>query len=264
MSTHNLLQDLDFDAAVPIYVNRRYLVEYLHSLVFGVAHKNILEDFLYQTLMTTQYLAMCRANGLIDLRISRPHRWLAGKSAELLNWSPVRMNWVLDLIDDAYQKIRDDGSVMLDPEWDIFAPVCEIQPVFREYVDFTYNHDIILSPNGRVRHLHYKLALTELLDPTDATNRRTRAKTIEYLQVQAEAALHKMYDKKLAIADKLTSQDGENSFGRQGAADKDLTGCNATNDATAEHIVLVVPKMDTFELFELQGLRPLIKIGGDL
>lgn len=132
----------------------------------------------------------------------------------LTNWSAIRMKWVLDLIDEANQRIRDDGSTLLDAEWDIFAPVSDIQPIFREYMDFTFRHDVVLSPNGRVSHLHHKLALAELVDPADDTNRRTLAKTVEYLQVQAAAALHKMYDKKLAIADKLTSQEGESSFGK--------------------------------------------------
>lgn len=224
------------DAAVPIYVNRVYLMEYLHARVFSTGHKNILEDFLYQTLGTTQYIAMCRANALIDLRLSRPHRWLAGKSAELPNWSPIRMNWVLDLVDAAFPKIRDDGSALLDPDWQIFQEVCELQPIFQEYMDFTYNHDALLSPNGRVRHLHYKLALEELINPADDTNRATREKTIEYLQVQAAAALEKMYDERLAIANKLTSQDGPNCFAKQQQAHKELVGCNATNDATAEAV----------------------------
>ncbi|KAL3924241.1 MAG: hypothetical protein SGPRY_003975 [Prymnesium sp.] len=103
-------------------------------------------------------------------------------SAVLTNWSAIRMNWVLDLIDEANQRIRDDGSTLLDAEWDIFAPVSDIQPIFREYMDFTFRHDVVLSPNGRVSHLHHKLALAELVDPADDTNRRTLAKTVEYLQ----------------------------------------------------------------------------------
>lgn len=142
----------------------------------------------------------------------------------------------MTLIDEAFQTILDDGSALLNPDWEIFAPVAQMQPLFNEYLEFTYNHDVVLSPSGRVRHLHYKLALAELIDPSDETNRRTREKTIEYLQVQATAALEKMYDPKLAIADKLTSQDGENSFGKLGKADEDLRGCNATNDATAEAV----------------------------
>ena len=42
-------QDLDYDAAVPLYINRKYVIEFLHPLVFGADHSNILEDFLYVT-----------------------------------------------------------------------------------------------------------------------------------------------------------------------------------------------------------------------
>lgn len=229
-------KDLDYDAAVPIFVNRSYLVQYLHSHVFACEHKNILEDFLYQALLTTQFIAMSRANAIIDLRISRPHRWLAGKSAELQDWSPIQMNGVLDLIDSVFQRARDDGSVLLDPELDVFKPVADKQPLFCAYREFTATHDAVLSPNGKVRHLHYTCAFAELLNPQDETNRRTLEKTIEYLQVQASVALEKMYDSKLAIADKLSSQGGANSMSKQAAADVALRGCNATNDATAESV----------------------------
>ena len=36
-------QDLDYDAAVPMYVMRPYMVELLHSRVYSKGHKNILE-----------------------------------------------------------------------------------------------------------------------------------------------------------------------------------------------------------------------------
>lgn len=229
-------QDLDYDAATPIYVNRPYLVEYLHSHVFSANHKNILEDFLYQALMTNQFIAMSRANAAIDLRISRPHRWLAGKTSELREWSPIKMNWVLDIIDEAFQKAKNNGSALLDPTWEIFADVADAQPLFKEYLEFTYNHDVVLSPNGQTRHLHYKLSLAEILDPADETNMRTQSKTVEYIQVQAAAALEKMYDSKLAISDKLSSQDGVNSCGKQETAHAALRGCNSTNDATAESV----------------------------
>lgn len=235
-SSSCVLQDLDYDAAVPIYVNRSYLVNYLHGHICACNHQNILEDFLYQALLTNQFIAMSRANAVIDLRISRPHRWLAGKSTQLQNWSPIKMNGVLDLIDNVFQRARDDGSVLLDPQLDIFKPISDTQPLFQEYRNFTETIDAVLSPDGKVRHLHYKRALAEILDPQDPTNRRTQEKTIQYLQVQAAAALEKMYDAKLAIANKLSSQGGANSIEKQAAADSALAGCNATNDATAESV----------------------------
>ena len=55
------MQDLDYDAAIPIYVDRKYFVEYLHEIVFGADHSNILEDFLYVTHSSLQFVAATRA-----------------------------------------------------------------------------------------------------------------------------------------------------------------------------------------------------------
>jgi hypothetical protein len=67
-------QDLDFDAAMPLYVNRKYVVEFLHNLVYTPNHSNILEDYFYATCTSFEYLAMIRANAIIDLAVSRPLR----------------------------------------------------------------------------------------------------------------------------------------------------------------------------------------------
>eukprot|EP00966_Prymnesium_polylepis_P144128 3327339-Prymnesium_polylepis.1 len=71
-------QDLEYDAAVPMYIMRPYIVEFLHAKVFTAGHKNVLEDFLYTTHRTTEYIAMMRANAIIDLLVARPMRFLAG------------------------------------------------------------------------------------------------------------------------------------------------------------------------------------------
>lgn len=211
-------QDLDYDAAVPIYVNRPFLVEYLHTLVFGTGHKNILEDFLYSACRTLQFLAMSRANAIIDLRISRPMRWLAGKSAELDGWSPIKNNEVLDLVEAVFLTAKDNGAVLLDPNLCVFQKIADEQPLFREYLQHMYEHDAVLSPDGRTRHLHYKLALKEALNPADESNQSCHAKTVEYLEVQCAAAIEKMHDAKLAIANKLSSQDGYNAVNKQSTA----------------------------------------------
>lgn len=221
-------QDLDFDASVPIYMDRQYYVEYLQARVYSRDH--ILDDFLFKSLTTEQFIASSRANAVIDLRVSRHLRWLSGKSAELTNWSPLKNNWALELVEAVFEKAKDDGSVLLDPELDIFQPITNEQPLFRAYLKHMFEHDAVLSPNGKTRHLHYKLALAELLTPQDATNARTTAKTIEYLEVQAAAGLEKMHDAKLAIADKLTSQGGTSTLEKQPTMHTDTMGCHADNN----------------------------------
>lgn len=63
--SHVFAQDLDYDAAVPLFVNRKYFVEFLHERVFVKKHSDILDDFLYVTFTSVQYIAMTRADALV-------------------------------------------------------------------------------------------------------------------------------------------------------------------------------------------------------
>ena len=71
-------QDLEFDAAVAMYMNVEYIIEFLHPRVHAQGHSNILEDFIYVTHTKVEYVAMMRANAAIDLLLARPMRYLAG------------------------------------------------------------------------------------------------------------------------------------------------------------------------------------------
>lgn len=152
------------------------------------------------------------------------------------DWSPIKNNQVLDIIHDVFTRAKSDGAFLLDPLLEVFQSILAEQPMFREYLENTSTYEAVLSPDGRTRHLWYKLALQEALNPADPTNQATREKTIEYLQVQCGAALEKMEDPKLALANKLTSQDGCNAIGKQSKAVIELAGCHATNDAMAESV----------------------------
>ena len=225
-------QDLDFDSAVPMYIMRPYMVTFLHSLVYGADHSNILEDFLYITYRTAEYVAMTRTNGLIDILISRPLRWLSGNSYKLDNWSPLDMRRALKLVHDVLELAANDGSVLLDTSLDIFAPIARVQPQFAEHQRYEFEKDHIYSPDGTTPHLIWKLARDELLTPADPTNAAPRVtqKTIEYIQVQAKAGLLKILDPKLALAGNLELGRGDM------LARADTIGLDATNDRLAESV----------------------------
>lgn len=229
-------QDLDYDAALPLYVDRPFFVEFLHDRVFEPQHKNILEDFLYVTFRSTQYIAMIRANALVDILISRPLRWLSGKSSELVNWSPFSMGEAFDAVEQFLMRAQNDGSLFLDPDLDLFKHIADKQPAFARWRVQTFEEEFRLAPDGRTKHLLYKRAQQELLKPSDPTNHAAEEKTIECLQIQSAAALRKLHDPKLALHDKLTSMDGENSIGNSTNAHNDTIGCHSTNDTLAESV----------------------------
>mgnify|MGYP007078093354 CR=1 FL=1 len=221
-------QDLDYDAAVPLYIMRKYMIEFLETLVFGANHSNILEDFLYISFRSVEYIAMIRANALIDIIVSRPLRWLSGNAYLLDNFSPLDMNVALKLVHDKFVEASSDGSVLLDPALDLFKPIKDTQPLFAEWHDRMFDTDHVMSPDGTEPHLVFKLARDELLNPTDPTNARTRLKTIEYLEVQCKGGLEKMTDPKLALKQHLEVPDV--------LARADTIGLDATNDRLAESL----------------------------
>ena len=65
---------------------------------------------------------------------------------------------------------------------------------------------------------------------------RTRATTIEYLQVQARAGLRKMHDERTVLPSYLTSQDGALCAAKVGRAHADTIGCENTNDRFSESV----------------------------
>lgn len=221
-------QDLDYDAAIALYIMRPYIIEFLHTLVHGADHSNILEDFLYISFRSVEYIAMTRANALIDMLISRPMRWLSGNAYLLDNFSPLDMSVPLNLVHDKFVEAAADGSVLLDPALDLFKPLKDTQPLFAEFCEEMFEKDHVLSPDGTTKHLIFDLVRKELLDPKDPTNVRTRLKTIEYLEVQCKAALEKMTDPKLALKRHLDTPDV--------LARADTIGLDATNDRLAESL----------------------------
>ena len=163
------------------------MIEFLHTRVYSKGHTHIL--YLYQALCTTEYIAMIRANAIIDLLIARPMRWMAGKSAEMVDWSPYLMGPVLETVEDLFERGSRDGSVLIDSalfdrkhDKFLFKSVSDGQPAFSEFLDRMYTEAKVVSPDGKSKHyLQYAEALKELTDPTDETNQKTRALTIEYL-----------------------------------------------------------------------------------
>ena len=156
---------------------RPYMIEFLHTLVNGADHSNILEDFLYIALRSDEYIAMTRANAIIDIVVSRPLRWLAGNSFNLDNWSPLDMRIALQAVHAVFTEAANDGRVLLDPTRDIFGDIAKVQPLFAEWRRYFIEKEHVMSPDGSTPHHLFKLSRDELFDPKDATNHRSSMAT---------------------------------------------------------------------------------------
>ena len=236
-------QDLDFDAAIPMFVNRTYMVEFLSHRVLAKGHSNILEDSIWITHTKLEYVAMIRACAVVDLRLARPLRWIAGNGTKMKDWSPFSMGPVLGKLEDLCIRGSRDGSVMLAEHLGIFEDIAAQQPAFRDHLDFMYEQQTVSSPDRKSKHLLYKLVLDELLHPQDADHVASRALTVEYLQAMCADGLSKLHDERTVIPKYLSSQDGELSWEKQAQGHEDTIGCELSNDKFAESVFGVFDRM---------------------
>jgi hypothetical protein len=171
----------------------------------------------------------------------RALRFLAGSAYKLDKFSPLSLGTVgkkgaLDLVEEAMAAASLDGATLLDPHLDIFAPIAAEQPLFHDWREYIFNKKTCLGPDGKTKHLLWKLACDEVLTPSDPTNADpfVRQKTVEYIEVQMVAGLEAMRDKKRSIAKHLASQGGSQAFDQNAQAHVDCVGYDATNDRLAE------------------------------
>jgi len=206
----NSRMDAVFDGAVPLYMNRLIILEFIHSLVHGPASKdNILEKFLWRVLESTEMVGLLRVCTLWQTLLTEPLRWLSGKSSMLEDWSMVNSNELLDKTYDVMVAVAADGSVLLDPALDPFASVAVSQPKFAAR-RAAQQQQTIKSPDGTV-HLVHTRTLAEARNPSTTGGKETTPITVELARRMANAALVVMRDAKRAITDKLSSQGGANA-----------------------------------------------------
>ena len=110
-------QDLAFDGAVPLFANRKILMEFLRSLLVP-GSKNNLETFLYSVLRCNEMVALLRVLTLFDLVWSRPMRFLNGAASKLDDWGSDNSAEVLDLTEKLMVAVAADGHALLDPSLD--------------------------------------------------------------------------------------------------------------------------------------------------
>ena len=180
-------QDLAFDGALPIYMNRVVISEFLRMQVLMPDHSNLLESYLWHVLGCSEVVALLRIFSLYDLLLSRPLRWLAGKSSTLHEWSIYKMGWALDLAEQALVKISKDGRLLLDPTLDIFAPIAAEQPLFAAWRK-SEMESTVKAPDGKTVHKKYVTALSEARAPTNQSNTDATDVAIEIAQARATAA----------------------------------------------------------------------------
>ena len=133
----------------------------------------------------------------------------------------------------------------LDESLDIFGPVAEEIPEFKDWRQELWDTKVKAEDGKQYYLVREVLRKARSPDPGTGEEQET-ALTLKILQAEARRALEKMHDPKLALADKLSSQDGANAYSSNADAHERLKGVHGTNDGSENKFAIADYVMRTF------------------
>jgi hypothetical protein len=238
-------QDLKFDGCEPLYINRPICMEFQRGYIDCKKSENVLDRALYTTQRCNEFTAILRPNTLWKHLFSEPFRWLAGKGTKLKGWSIFKMSWVLELVEKAMQKLEAEPKLALDPTFDMFTEVAAECADFKAWREHERARTVTAA-DGKTKYSRVPEVMRRAQKPElGSGDDQATARTLDLIKAQAVRCLEKMHDQRLALADKLQSQGGRNSFGQNADGHRRTAGAHVTNDAvenkfaTADYVMRV-------------------------
>ncbi|KAL1520480.1 hypothetical protein AB1Y20_022061 [Prymnesium parvum] len=142
-------------------------------------------------------------------------------------------------------EIVEDPSRLLDPELDIFQPFTNELPQFKDWQEEMLATKVF-AEDGKTEYYIFREVLRQARAPAAGSgDEQATAMTLEIIKTQATKALEKLHDKKVALADKLTSQDGANSFDKNQDAHERTKRAHGISDSVEVKQPPTAPPFDT-------------------
>ena len=209
-------QDGSFEAALPLYIGRKYIVQFLHNTLCSNKTDNILQTTLFVVLECVEMIAQVRVASIFFISVIVPWRWLAGKCHELghNDWGEKDMSVICDLVYDAFALIEEDGEKLLDEEFimNIFSPLYNQLPEFEEYLTWYFEEKAsypVGITNDEERILAMDEARAELFYPTQACNRQSNEFCHRLAENIGSRVCSEMEDPRKSLHLHLSKCDGE-------------------------------------------------------
>ena len=101
-------------------MNLPYYLQFLHwRLSIGISSDGILQQKLCTLQHFTEVAALLWVLSILHIAICLPTRWLAGNAKDLgqNGFSYYDIGLVLDLMEDRFEEISSDGSLMMNEDY---------------------------------------------------------------------------------------------------------------------------------------------------
>ena len=160
-------------------MNAKYYKEFLIYKLGRVGRDHILAEMLWTTLGSSSMIASLRVCAILHYSIVMPHRYLTGKSKDLLKdeatWGIENLKEVADLI---YRKL---GEVELDPgkflNEDFMMTIFKVfenrLPSFKKYLKYMFEGKGTLSIRGKRQYKPHAELRKALFHPSDESHKET-------------------------------------------------------------------------------------------
>jgi hypothetical protein len=115
----------------------------------------------------------------------------------------------LELAEAEMERIAADPSRALDPSLDIFAPVAAAVPESKEYQTELLDEEATAADEKTEYFINQEVLKVVRTPPAKSGEELAKPFMLKVIKVQAVRALEKLHDKRLALANKLASQNGD-------------------------------------------------------
>ena len=124
----------------------------------------------------------------------------------------------------------ENPGILLGSAYDMFEQEAADVAAFKEWRDEQLQIEVT-AHDGVTKYYLWPEVLREARTPAQGSgNYQATQMTLALLKAQAAACIEKMHSNRAALADKLTSQGGENAFGNQQDAHARTQGIDGSND----------------------------------
>lgn len=194
-------------AALAIYWNRNYYIEFLHELrVFNGKSDNLLVNYNYAMLSSLEMVAVARLWSILHISIIMPLRWIASKVHELsdYDWCYLNIGNVYDKLKVNLQAIVDNPKLIHDEAFmmGITKQWSDELPPLKEYLHHEFElkqTNYVNSPDASApKPVPLKMVRKELFNPTDEDNKDSTSKLEALAKIAAQTWIRELLDPKKA------------------------------------------------------------------
>jgi hypothetical protein len=245
--------DVSFEACIANYYHRHEIVEWLLYCLALPDNENILQNALYQLLISVEMIAQLRIGAIFFISIIVPMRWLAGNTHILAHreWGEKHMARSIDLVYDAMLKIQKNSKLFLKEDFmmNILKPLYSQLPELEDYLTWYFEEKsnyVAGTKATDVRKKGMKLVREELFYPQRIENRETHECCVMLSLEVANCLIIEFQDTSKVTHMYVNKLDGKLSMKKTSAEDKrDGYGIRANNDPSEQNFAVFDDALST-------------------